>query len=99
MTSDDGTSVNYDVHIHPKNETIRGAVQLKKLDGDTGETLEGVSFELFDEEDSKGLYTTGENGLISVSGLYYVNFFFNEFFYVYGYLIGVNNIMSSHIEL
>src|SRR5690625_2006153 len=29
MTSDDGTSVNYDVHIYPKNETIRGAVQLR----------------------------------------------------------------------
>lgn len=98
MTSDDGTSVNYDVHIYPKNETIRGAVQLKKLDGDTGETLEGVTFELFDGEDSKGLYTTGENGLIGVSGLAYGNYFFKEVETVDGYVLGDQNIEFSIVE-
>src|SRR5699024_7599684 len=35
MTSKDGNTVNYDVHIYPKNETIRGAVELHKVDGAT----------------------------------------------------------------
>ena len=34
MTSKDGSSVNYDVHIYPKNEIIRGKVKLIKYDGD-----------------------------------------------------------------
>src|SRR5699024_2793706 len=35
MTSADGSAANYDVHIYPKNETIRGAVVLEKVDGET----------------------------------------------------------------
>lgn len=33
MTSADGTDVNYDVVILPKNETIRNDVELTKKDG------------------------------------------------------------------
>src|SRR5690606_41956802 len=49
LTNPTGDTLNYDVHIYPKNETIRGAVELLKLDGEAeGQVgLAGVVFELY----------------------------------------------------
>ncbi|CAM4158702.1 SpaH/EbpB family LPXTG-anchored major pilin [Lederbergia lenta] len=80
MTSKDGNTLNYEVVIYPKNETIRGAVELEKLDGDTGLALPGVTFDLYNSNDEKlqeGL-TTDSNGFIRVNGLAYGNYYFIE---------------------
>ena len=46
MTSEDGKVLTYDVHIYPKNETKRGAVELTKL-GVKDKVLKGAEFSLF----------------------------------------------------
>src|SRR5699024_3057665 len=47
MTTEDGSNLIYDVHIYPKNETIRGSVDMFKYDGNTEQGLAGVVFELY----------------------------------------------------
>ena len=86
MTSEDGTTLNYDVHIYPKNETIRGAVELFKIDGEAeGKVgLEGAKFALYKvgENDTDELIeenlTTDANGYIRVNGLAYGDYYFKE---------------------
>ena len=46
MTSDDGTSLIYDVEVSPKNNTVYGGVVLQKVDAETNEGLADVEFEL-----------------------------------------------------
>lgn len=86
MTNPDGTVLNYDVVIYPKNETIRGAVELLKLDGEQdGEVgLAGAVFDLYEmNEDgeyvilTEGL-TTDSNGYIRVDGLAFGDYYFIE---------------------
>lgn len=80
MTSKDGNTLNYDVVIYPKNETIRGAVELEKLDGETGFALPGVVFDLYasnDERLQEGLITDND-GFIRVNGLAYGDYYFKE---------------------
>ncbi|NIK13176.1 SpaH/EbpB family LPXTG-anchored major pilin [Alkalibacillus almallahensis] len=80
MTSEDGSSVNYDVVIYPKNELIRGAVQLQKVD-ETGEPMAGVNFTLHGENLDEGQgtqFTTNEAGVIQVDGLRYGDYYFTE---------------------
>ena len=86
MTSKEGTELNYDVHVYPKNETVRGAVELIKEDED-GEKLSGVTFGLFNEDGTKAVdtegkeiptLTTGKEGKISVEGLAAGKYYFQE---------------------
>lgn len=98
MTSPDGTTVNYDVHIYPKNETIRGAVKLKKMDGKTKVALGGVNFELYDDNDNQvgtDVFTTNEAGYIYVSGLAYGKYYFKEVATLEGYALGDQRIEFS----
>ncbi|MEI3605141.1 SpaH/EbpB family LPXTG-anchored major pilin [Pseudogracilibacillus sp. SE30717A] len=82
MTNEAGTELNYDVHIYPKNEIIRGAVELLKLDGEQeGEVgLEGVVFNLYkaNGELVQADLTTDSDGYIRVSNLEYGDYYFEE---------------------
>jgi len=98
MTTADGENLIYDVHIYPKNEIIRGAVELRKFDGDTEQLLEGVTFELFHEGSSMGEYTTNSEGLIQVSGLLYGDYYFQEVETQDGYVLGDQRIEFSITE-
>ncbi|AOM83854.1 SpaA isopeptide-forming pilin-related protein [Salisediminibacterium beveridgei] len=80
MTNADGKSLNYHVHVYPKNEIIRGAVELTKTDGMEG-FLPGVIFELFkvgDPDVSLGEFTTGEDGKFQTDGLLFGDYYFLE---------------------
>lgn len=101
MTSKDGSSLNYDVHIYPKNETIRGAVELTKTDGDSGATLAGVQFALYHahgEVASEDLFVTDANGKITVDGLAYGDYYFKELATIDGYLLGSQKAEFSITE-
>src|SRR5699024_5131275 len=89
MTDPDGAFVNYNVHIYPKNETIRGGVKLIKTDGDTGKRLGGVTFSLHKENGDlveSGL-KTNEQGILTVDGLGFGKYYFQETATVDGYLL------------
>ncbi|WP_242268955.1 LPXTG cell wall anchor domain-containing protein [Bacillus cereus group sp. BfR-BA-01352] len=79
MTSKDGVALNYDVHIYPKNETKRGAVELTKK-GAEGKALEGAEFSIFKADDTaeKTGLVTGADGKIRVEGLEYGDYYFQE---------------------
>ncbi|MEI3606076.1 SpaH/EbpB family LPXTG-anchored major pilin [Pseudogracilibacillus sp. SE30717A] len=98
MTNKEGTELNYDVHIYPKNEKILGAVKLKKIDGDTNKPLAGVVFQLYDENGlvQEGL-TTGANGTITVDNLVYGDYYFKEVSTLDGYVLG-NQKVDFKIE-
>ena len=97
MTNADGSGpLNYDVHIYPKNETIRGAVELYKYDGGTEEPLEGVYFKLYDEDGNKiDKGKTDENGILRVENLPHGNYYFKEVKTLEGYLLGDQKIEFS----
>ena len=84
MTSADGTTINYNVHIYPKNETIRGAVELLKKNGENDNVAQaGAKFTLHhaadDAEVNLGtVYESGSDGLIPVDGLAYGDYYFIE---------------------
>lgn len=82
MTNQAGDELNYDVHIYPKNETIRGAVELLKLDGEEigNVGLAGVVFELYDSNDQliEDNLVTNSEGYIRVNGLAYGDYYFIE---------------------
>ncbi len=86
MTNKEGTELNYDVHIYPKNEIIRSDVELIKQD-ENGKPLEGVSFKLYNKDGSVAVdnegkeipeLTTDEEGKISVTGLAQGEYYFQE---------------------
>lgn len=95
MTSKKGKNVNYHVHIYPKNEMIRGNVELTKIDGSTEIPLDGIQFELYDENDEKigTTHTTNDFGKITVDNLAYGSYYFKEIATKDGYMLG-----SQHIE-
>ncbi|MDA2157664.1 SpaH/EbpB family LPXTG-anchored major pilin [Bacillus cereus group sp. Bc253] len=79
MTNESGNVLNYDVHIYPKNETKRGAVELTKI-GAKDKALAGAEFSLFKEDGTeihKGLVTDA-NGKIRIQGLAYGKYYFQE---------------------
>ena len=82
MTSADGTTLNYNVHIYPKNETIKGSVELTKK-GENGEALKGAEFALYKGtpntgEKIGGTYTTDADGKFVVGGLDFGDHYFVE---------------------
>src|SRR5699024_607642 len=91
MTDVSGETNNYDVHIYPKNEEIRGAVQLTKIDGKTEAKLPGVKFDLFDPSGVKvdgSPFTTNSNGQINIEGLKIGSYTFSEVATIDGYVLG-----------
>jgi fimbrial isopeptide formation D2 family protein/LPXTG-motif cell wall-anchored protein len=79
MTSKDGVALNYDVHMYPKNETKRGAVELTKT-GAEDKALAGAEFSIFKADGTKvktGLVTSTD-GKIRVDGLEYGDYYFQE---------------------
>lgn len=81
MTGKDGSTLNYNVHIYPKNETIRGAVELQKRDGDNNFAgLSGAVFTLYHGDGSivKENLRTDSQGFIRVDGLAYGDYYFKE---------------------
>lgn len=96
MTSKEGTTLNYDVHIYPKNEIIRGDAELIKKDED-GEALPGVTFGLYDSEGKKiEKLVTDSQGKISVEGLDQGKYYFQEIETVEGHAINEEKI---HFEV
>ncbi|WP_242277256.1 SpaH/EbpB family LPXTG-anchored major pilin [Bacillus cereus group sp. BfR-BA-01446] len=88
MTNESGNVLNYDVHIYPKNETKRGAVELTKI-GAKDKALAGAEFSLFKEDGTeihKGLVTDA-NGKIRVQGLAYGKYYFQETKVPTGYVL------------
>lgn len=79
MTYNDGKDLAYDVNIYPKNETIRGAVELTKVN-EAGDALEGVKFQLYKADGTQegGELTTDSSGKISVEGLEAGDYYFKE---------------------
>lgn len=98
MTNKEGTEVNYDVHIYPKNEIIRGKVKLKKYDGETREGLQSVTFELYEKGKTAPIktgLTTNENGEIVIGSLPYGEYYFKEVSTVNGYLLNGEKVEFS----
>ncbi|QDQ03842.1 LPXTG cell wall anchor domain-containing protein [Bacillus sp. BD59S] len=79
MTSKDGVALNYDVHMYPKNETKRGAVELTKK-GAENKDLAGAEFSIFKADGTavKTGLTTGTDGKIRAEGLEYGDYYFQE---------------------
>lgn len=100
MTNVEGTDVNYDVHIYPKNETIRGAVELSKIDGVNENGLAGVKFTLFNADGTlvNENLTTDENGLIQVDGLASGDYYFKEIATINGYVLGSQKVEFTVTE-
>ncbi|WP_217585900.1 SpaH/EbpB family LPXTG-anchored major pilin [Lentibacillus saliphilus] len=105
MTSQDGSEVNYNVHIYPKNEIIRGAVELTKFDGDTEGVLAGVKYELYNaaddtlvEMDGVTQFSTDANGKVRIDGLAYGDYYFKEVETLEGYVLGDQRIEFSITE-
>ncbi|MBJ8154120.1 SpaH/EbpB family LPXTG-anchored major pilin [Bacillus cereus] len=88
MTDKEGKGLNYDVHMYPKNEIKRGAVELTKT-GAGDKVLAGAEFSVFKEDGTevqKGL-VSGADGKIRVQGLEYGKYYFQETKAPTGYVI------------
>lgn len=103
MTNEAGTAVNYDVHIYPKNETIRGSIDLTKYDGDTEQLLSGITFELYNADGTRAVDIDGNDipalttvdGKIRVDGLAYGDYYLVEVETLEGYLVKGDRIEFS----
>ncbi|ADH98142.1 Cna B-type domain-containing protein [Salisediminibacterium selenitireducens] len=78
VNADSGTVGEADVTV--QNYEIKRDVRLTKIDGTTGETLEGVTFRLFDNDDNQidGDYDTDSNGVIYIEDLAPGDYYFKE---------------------
>lgn len=96
MTSKDGTNLNYDVHIYPKNEIVRGEAELIKQD-EAGNALPGVVFGLYKADGTKiEELTTNAEGKISVENLEAGEYYFQEISTVEGKALNTTKI---HFEV
>lgn len=92
MTNKEGTELNYDVHIYPKNETIRGDAELIKQD-EAGKALPGVVFGLYKADGTKvDTLTTDSAGKITVEGLSAGKYYFQEISTVEGQALNTTKI-------
>ncbi|API93193.1 adhesin [Virgibacillus pantothenticus] len=101
MTGKDRTTLNYDVHVYPKNETVRsGEVALIKKDAD-GRPLEGVGFTLYHEDGSRvkdkngniiSELTTNAEGKLAIEGLEQGKYYFQETTAPKGYALNTTKI-------
>ncbi len=89
MTSADGSEIIYNVHIYPKNETIRNDVELTKIDGDSEDPMEGVKFALYDGKNNFiDFLWTDENGKLVADNLAHGDYYFKEKETLEGYVLG-----------
>ncbi len=97
MTTTDGTTLNYDIHVYPKNEIIRGNGEFQKQDGQ-GNGLPGVKFNLYDETGKQlgETMTTGTEGKIKLEGLAAGKYYLQEIDTVDGYALDHTKI---HFEV
>ncbi|SES08475.1 SpaA isopeptide-forming pilin-related protein [Salipaludibacillus aurantiacus] len=103
MTNTDGDTLNYNVHIYPKNEIVRGAVELIKEDEDRN-PLSGAEFALYqvaeegeDELIAEGLATDAK-GLIQFNGLAFGDYYFLETASPDGYTLNNEPVTFSITE-
>ncbi|WP_172370596.1 SpaA isopeptide-forming pilin-related protein [Sporosarcina jiandibaonis] len=90
MTSANGTDIYYNVHIYPKNEIIRGAVELFKENSEAGTGLDGVMFDLYEKNNATPIKTdlpTENGGKIQVDALLYGEYYFQETATVEGFVL------------
>lgn len=96
MTNKEGTNLNYDVHIYPKNEIVRGDAELIKQD-EAGNALPGVVFGLYNADGTKIQdLTTDAEGKITVENLGSGNYYFQEISTVEGKALNTTKI---HFEV
>ncbi|MDD0820655.1 SpaH/EbpB family LPXTG-anchored major pilin [Bacillus cereus] len=88
MTDKEGKGLNYDVHMYPKNEIKRGAVELTKT-GAGDKVLAGAEFSVFKEDGTEvqKALVSGTDGKIRVQGLEYGKYYFQETKAPTGYVI------------
>ncbi|MCU4970741.1 SpaA isopeptide-forming pilin-related protein [Bacillus toyonensis] len=88
LTNKEGKVLNYDVHMYPKNEIKRGAVDLIKT-GANDKALAGAAFSVFkkDGTEVKKDLVTDANGHIRVQGLEDGEYYFQETKAPKGYVI------------
>lgn len=92
MTNKDRTTLNYDVHIYPKNEIVRGDAELIKK-GEDGSILPGVVFGLFnDQGEQLEELTTDAEGKIKIENLPAGSYYFQEIRTVDGYTLNDTKI-------
>lgn len=98
MTNREGTELNYDVHIYPKNETIRGDGEFVK-EGEDGELLNGVEFQLYKDDGTPVKNDEGQEviletkeGKINFKGLGQGRYYIQEKKTVDGYAINNEKI-------
>ena len=80
---DDNKSIDVYNYLKKKDYLI------KKIDGDTNETLSGVSFEVFDDDGVVGIFTTDINGEISLN-LPISNYSIQEVSTIDGYILSTD---------
>lgn len=102
VKKDKTQQLNYDVVIYPKNETIKGAVELTKK-GEKGEALAEAEFELYkgthpNGEQIGGTYTTDANGKIVANGLDFGDYYFVETKAPAGHALDTRPIVFSITE-
>lgn len=103
MTSEDGSKLNYDVHVYPKNELIRGNAKLITYANETEKTLDGVKIKVFHkngvpvvhEETGEEIILTTKNGKVKIDNLRYGEYYFQEVESIDGYLLNGEKIPFS----
>ncbi|PEQ65030.1 SpaA isopeptide-forming pilin-related protein [Bacillus cereus] len=88
MTDKEGKGLNYDVHMYPKNEIKRGAVELTKT-GAEDKALAAAEFSVYKVDGTlvHEKLVTDTNGKIRVQGLEYGDYYFLETKVPTGYVI------------
>lgn len=88
MTDKEGKGLNYDVHMYPKNEIKRGAVELTKT-GAGDKALSSAEFSIYKVDGTlvHEKLVTDTNGKIRVQGLEYGDYYFLETKAPTGYVI------------
>ena len=88
----DGDTKEVVTLIEPiKNELKRGGINVIKVDSETGQALPGAIFRLYTIKDEKtsdlGLFTSDQNGKVSITNLEYGRYFLEEITPPKGYTV------------
>lgn len=104
MTEPDGQTLNYDVEVSPKNNTVYGGFTLHKQDT-KGNPMEGVAFELqkltdgtWSKYNTENLVTAAD-GTITVTGLPAAQYRFVELSTLTGYILDNKTTYNFEVSL